>query len=482
MALQNAQSIGFFQSLLKVATDTERTEIMQGVNPALYTAWTQVCRESKNIKKLNAETAQELVGYISDAEKLLSIKAADKRIMVGHAVDFKLREIGAVVEEPWQTGNYTPYNSVGITMKTQKALASKDEDIVLSNLSRMPYRDDKLVADWVSKMSDAGVIRMLNIMQSNSRMYTPETCRVLGKRLMGLDVSLFSRIQSKARVSEETLVAALENWDFDVSDKLAHIMSMAPSYVATRTFLGPEVSDEVRNATVSPEALAVWHARQDYAMLLYAGALSEDELRAHINSLESEASYNRMETLRFARRATDIHIIVEECYARQWWDDAKAKERFRWSANLDGSAWLSAPGLNESTARSIMRQGSNESVVLHLLGRWGVPSSELLDFGAALLSLDDLNIRSSNDLLSKWTKSEQYRVLLRAICANSTSATARVMSNHYSWSDELSRATLDVLCETLSTSSGKWAMFATLMANTQEQPIQVLADAANVLA
>ena len=78
MALQNAQSIGFFRSLLKVATDTEREGVMQGINPALYSALTQVLRASKYIKKLNVETAQELISYITDAEKLQSIKDTDK--------------------------------------------------------------------------------------------------------------------------------------------------------------------------------------------------------------------------------------------------------------------------------------------------------------------------------------------------------------------------------------------------------------------
>lgn len=481
MALQNAQSIGFFRSLLKVATDTEREGVMQGINPPLYSALTQVLRASKYIKKLNVETAQELIGYITDAEKLQSIKDTDKRVMVGHTVDLQLREIGAVLDERSHR-TWTPYNSVVVTAKTKKVLEGKDEDVVIMNLSRMQHRDDKLIAAWIEKMSEGGVIRFLNIMQHNSRMYTEETSRIIGKRLMGLDVRLFNHISPKARVSEDTLEAALEGWDFVVCEKLAHIMSMSPTYITARRLLGSEASDEVRNATVSAEAVAVWRKKLDYGMLLYAKALSEEELRTHIHALESEASYNRMETLKFARRAEDIHLIVEECYRRGWWSHDRTRDRFRWSSNLDGSAWLSVPGLNENTAKSIMTQGSNESVVLYLLGRWGMPSTETINFGAALLYLDDLDSRTSGSALNSWTGTQEYRALVRAIFANSTMAIERVVQNHYTWSDELARATLDVLCETLATDSGKWAMFASLLTNAKEQPIQMIADAANVLA
>lgn len=483
MALQNAQSIGFFRSLLKVATDTERTAIMQGVNPTLYSAWTQVCKDSKNIKKLNVESAEELIGYVSDAEKLYSIKAVDKRVMVGHAIDYRLRAIGAVIEQP-SLRSWTPYNSVVVTAKTQKVLEGRSEDTVLQNLLRMPYRDDKLVAAWLETISGIGIVRLLNLMQTgNSRMHAPETAYAIGKRLMTLDLSLFEHISPKAHVYNEALDAALENWDYVVSERLAHVMSMSPGFVVSRTFLGPQASDEMRNCTVSPEALAVWRKKRDYGMLLYAGALSEAELQTHINALESEASYSRMETLRFARRATDIHLIVEECYRRKWWDDARAKERFRWSSNTEASAWLAVSGLDESIARSIMNQGSNESMVLFLLGRWGEPSSELLSYGSALLCLDDLDIKSSsNSLLNGWSSSDRYRTLVRAICENSPSAATRVVSSHYTWSDELARTTLDVLCEALAMNPDKWAVFASLLVSSEEQHIQALADAADALA
>jgi hypothetical protein len=129
-----------------------------------------------------------------------------------------------------------------------------------------------------------------------------------------------------------------------------------------------------------------------------------------------------------------------------------------------------------------MIQGSNESVVLYLLGRWGKPSTETIKFGSALLFLDDLDSRVSGSALSSWTGTQEYRALVRALFANSTMAIERVVQSHYTWSDELARATLDVLCETLATDSGKWAMFSSLLTSTKEQPIQVIADAANVLA
>jgi hypothetical protein len=482
MALQNAQSIGFFRSLLKVATDTERTEIMQGVNPTLYSAWTQVCRDSKNIKKLNVESAEELVGYVSDAEKLYSIKAIDKRVMVGLAVDYRLRDIGAVAVET-SCRTWTPYNSVVVTAKTKKVLQGSSEEIVLLNLSRMPQRDDKLVAAWVENISDGGIVSLLNLMQTSNRMLSSEAEHVIGKRLMNLELSLFDQIGPKAHVGNDALEAALQGWDYVVCERLAHVLSMVPGFVVARAFLGAQASTEMRNATVSLEALAVWRKRHDYGMLLFAGALSESEILAHMGTLESTASYSRMETLRFARRATDIHLIVEECYRRGWWNDARAQEKFRWSSNTEASTWLAAAGLNENTARSIINQGSNECVVLYLLGHWGAPSSEMVSYGGSLLCLDDLDIRSSsNGLISSWSNSDGYIALVRAICVNSPSAATRVVSSHYTWSPELARATLSVLCETLETNPDKWAVFASLLTNSEEQHLQALADAADALA
>jgi hypothetical protein len=481
MALQNAKSIGFFQSLLKAATDTERSEIMQGVNPTLYSAWTQVCKDSKNIKKLNVETAEELIGYVSDAEMLHSIKAADKRVMIGHSVDYRLRAIGAVIEEPRST-SWTPYNSVVVTAKTQKVLEGKNEETVLQNLVRMPHRDDKLVAAWLENVSDSTIVSLINFAQSNSRMHASETAYVIGKRLMKLDLSLFDRVAPKARIANEALDAALEGWNFVVCERLAHVMSMAPGFLVTRTLLGPSTSDEVRNATVSAEAVAVWRKKRDYGMLLYAGALDEAELMEHLNTLENEASYNRMETLKFARQTSDIELIVKECYRRGWWDDTRARERFRWSSNTEAANWLSAPGLDENTARSIVTQGENVAVVLYLLGRWGEPSDETLNASAALLCLDALEVKHQDDLLRSWANTEQYRKLLRAICENSTVAAEKVVRNHYSWSPELSRGVLDVLSETLGANADKWAVFASLLVGSEEQCIQALVDAANALA
>ena len=44
----------------------------------------------------------------------------------------------------------------------------------------------------------------------------------------------------------------------------------------------------------------------------------------HLNTLENEASYNRMETLKFARQASDIELIVKECYRQACWDDCRS--------------------------------------------------------------------------------------------------------------------------------------------------------------
>ena len=482
MALQNITSGPFEGLLIRTSRESIKNTIIEGANPRLYSAMLQVAAMPIHVKKLNLESATELISILEDAETLEKVFEADKRVSVRESVNRRLVEIGAR-PAPAERARYVPTLSPAVTESTQAALRRPYETAIRILTNSRQY-DENVVAAWAETVEMKAMPSLMGFVSRNNYYFNSGMlAKVVAKRLTALTAEELNQLLRGSKVPSSVFEAYMADRPRVIDLAVAVLMCHTEEYAVSSVLL----SDENKAAfTVSDEAVAYWRNLPGAARyLLFAGALSVEELTKLLDIAELGDSSRRSSVMRYARNAKDVDYVVAEALRRDWWPATEAHFSYAYSTS-EISAFLSVEGINEATALAIASRAANAHVVRYALGEWGTPHRSAYEMILSKISLGRISWFSDLDsAVQRLGDEQQLLSFARDFVARSTTLIDDVRQNYYGYgrtSNVFNTAITDVLYEKLGDNAVSWSMFLALCEDAEDVTLFDLAEAASSLA
>jgi hypothetical protein len=479
MALQNITSGPFEALLIRTSRKSIKNTIIEGANPRMYSAMLQVISNPNHVKKLNLESATELIALLDDAEMLTKVCEADKRVYVKEAVNRRLVDIGAL-PAPQERTRYVPTLSPAVTQATKSALR-KPYDQAMRTLTNARQYDESLVATWADTVEVKALPSVMSFISRNNYYFsTGLLAKSVAKRLSAVTTAELNQLLRGQKVPSTVFEAYMTVRPRVIDEAAAIMICHADEYAVAGVLLSDENKPRY---TVSNEAVELWkHIPAATRYLLFAGVLSISEITKLLDTAEYGDTSNRSNMMRYARNATDVDFVVAEALRRDWWPATEAYFSYAYSTS-EISAFLSVQGISEATALAITSRATNAHAVRYALGEWGTPYRSAYEKVLSKISLNRMSWFSDFDsTVSKQGNEQALLGFARDLIAESTTLVEEVRQHYYSHSQNLlHQAVADALYETLGENTVSWSMFLSLCEDAADVTLLDLAEAASSL-
>jgi hypothetical protein len=479
MALQNITSGPFEAMLIRTSRKAIKNTVIEGANPRLYSALLQVTSNANHVKKLNLDSATELIALLDDAETLNKVFEADKRVYVKEAVNRRLIEIGVRAAPEYRT-RYIPTLSPAVTTSTEVALRKPYIQAVQA-LTNLRQYDEALVTAWTETVQVEALPLIMDFVgRSNYYFASGILAEAVAKRLAVLTADELTTLLRGHRVPSSVFEAYIAERPSEVDAAAAVIICHAEEYSVSAFLLADAPASRV---TVSEAAVEIWRQTPRCARyVLFAGALPREELTSLLDNAEYADANNRSGIMRYARTASDADFVVSEALRRGWWSSNEAHFPYAY-ATSEISGLLSVEGISEATALAIIARSNNSHIVRYALGEWGVPHRSAYEKVVSKMTLNRIGWFS--DLESAVARLGSEQTLLgftRDFVATSTTLVEEVRHSYHNRSATVVASSIaDVLHEKLGDNTVSWSMFLSLCEDAEDVTLLNLAEAASSL-
>ena len=479
MALQNITSGPFEGMLIRTSRKSIKNTVVEGANPRMYSAMLQVASNPNHMKKLNLESAMELITIIDDVEILTKVLAADKRVYVKESVNRRLVEIGASPTPP-ERARYFPTLSPAVTQSTENALKKPYAEAIRILTNSRQY-DEPLVAAWAETVDVKALPSILDFIGRNNYYFSKGLlASTVAKRFQVLTAAELKPLLRGHNVPSLVFEAYMAERPRVIDEASALMVCHTEDYAVAGVLLADDLTPRF---TVSDEAVQVWRDTPGCgSYLLFAGVLTHEEIASLLDTLERSDSSKRSGLIRYARTASDVDFVVAEAIRRDWWPAGEMYFSYAYSSN-EISGFLSVEGISEETALAITARASNSYAVRYALGEWGTPHPSAYEMVLSKVSLTRLGWFSDIDEIVTRIGSEQTLLrFARDYIANSTTLVEEVRHTYHSRSSHVMHAAIaDVLYEKLGDNTVSWSMFLALCEDAEDVTLLNLAEAASSL-
>lgn len=429
-----------------------RHVVLRAVNPALANELTVVeenpSQAASRVRKLDADTAEQLVEFVTNAQVLRELHAAERREGVSTAIRSRAHALGVdlyKVDKP----EAAPAGST-LVARTEKALAKPFSQALIA-LSKMATVDEAAVRAWFAKLG-------------------PDTDWP----------TVFSNIDRHRTLRVEVLIDAIDREAVSIPkllpayEHLVHSAAQAYKGALNPTAIqaleaaitaGYGIS-EVRFEGLTDEGRTFLETAAPLMRILCGVATPKEAAAAYSDALASEEENNRgrhmAEAIISCVRTPEIAAAIAPLLDTE--PSQGNPYRYYWrAAHEAASRFVAIPGIDEETTRICWSHlGSNleevvrgklgpkptEADITWLLERFADPDDEKFDVDNVLSGLD------------YGERSPEVESFVARVLAELPGGAAKVLNNSRRWgSPWLVEATLAKAGEKLGTNAAAWAVF-----------------------
>jgi hypothetical protein len=425
--------------------------VLRAVNPALANELVAVeenpSQASSRVRKLDAESAEQLVEFVNDPQVLRALHASERRDGVSSAIRSRASDLNVDLYEVDRPETTPAGTNLGL--RTAKALA-KPFDAALIALSKMATVDEPAVRAWCENFgqdTDWG-----QVLSQLGRHYTVRSQVLtdaiereavsIDKLLPGNESLLFGAIQSYKGALNPTAIQAIEvtlaagfslnegSFELLTDEARTHLDTAGP---LVRILCGVATPEEA--ATAYNDAL-----------------VSEQEDNRHRHMVEAIVSCVRTPEIAIALAPLLSKEVTNNGFSRYWRLSYDAAARFVVIPGIDQETtricWSHLSASLEEVVRGKLGPKPTEADITWLLERFADPDD------------DNFNVDNVLNSLDYGERSSEVDNFVDRVLAELPGGAASVLNNARRWGTPwLVETALKRAGEKLGTNAAAWAVF-----------------------
>lgn len=470
MAVQESGTPMYARQIMRHLDGEVKMTAFRAKNPSLASQLEMVKDNPRQLKKLSAESACELVEMVSDPSLLETLHELDTRVSVRDSIASTLKEINGRVLD-----NDKNRKPTSVSEKTAKFL-KKSPAQAAERISSAQSLDVPMVLEWCRGLSSedlaifAGHLGYCYPMMAERENWVAFQ-KLLVEKLSEGDASVLSAASN--RLESEVLLEAL----LEAPEELSLFLTIATSVVLHQTPTLVKDNKLIIKRTNAAGASFV-KSECNAAMQLWFGLITAKQA---LKSLSKDDEYEGWQTIAAVTNATDANLLLEKADKFGWLDASDDRSFYRYHStparyagvlfdikDLD-EKWLVklAPIVAEKDLRSFLFQK-----------RICKPSAEVIDEIASSVDAESVNDLLAMSSYSRDPEEEYDPAIIASVVSRFVNLTPGLPhqvgsqgSYRYYWGQRtslLSPVLASVLTEAFQENTSCWAVFWGLVESCHE--------------